>query len=304
MNQEPNVEPDDAPSVIAFCGPNGSGKSTITDEMLQDPEAAGIEYINADAIAKSLEGQIPDYTERNMRAAELAEERRIAAMKERKPFAFETVMSTPSKVALMTQAKASGYTVALVFVTTNDPETNVKRVANRVLQGGHDVDPDTVRKRYHSAMGLLPAAVEHADSAVVFDNSFNEAIRVAAKLENGELVIENRDVAPWVESKLEQPYQARQQSRQEMSTIADQHGARMRDADASHGQTYTGKIVGMTDHHVLQKTGANVCTLHDRSLMATRDLQHGAPGRVEYAYDKGKIKVLQPAKVQVKDLDR
>ncbi len=35
-----------------------------------------------------------------MRVADIAEERRLAAMRESRTFAFETVMSTPEKVVL------------------------------------------------------------------------------------------------------------------------------------------------------------------------------------------------------------
>lgn len=90
------------PHVIIAAGPNGSGKSTIvTEQFLENPESAFHgEYINADEIAKTLEAQIPDYIERNICAAGIAEQRRIEAIKEGRSFAFETVMSTPEKVVL------------------------------------------------------------------------------------------------------------------------------------------------------------------------------------------------------------
>ena len=172
-------------TVICFAGPNGSGKSSAIIEVVEDyglpPEA----YINADDIATSLEGEIFDYRERNLRAAEIAEQRRLAALESGKDFAFETVMSTPEKVALLTQAKAKGYEVALIFVSTNDPEINVARVANRVALGGHAVDPDAVRDRYRRAHDLLACAVEHADAALVHDNSATNAqhVVVARKFE-------------------------------------------------------------------------------------------------------------------------
>jgi predicted ABC-type ATPase len=53
-------------------------------------------------------------------------------------------MSTPEKVALMSQARARGYDVHLLFVTTEDPEINVQRVTNRVVLGGHDVPADAL----------------------------------------------------------------------------------------------------------------------------------------------------------------
>lgn len=300
MTQE--VDARDAPSVIVFAGPNGSGKSTIT-KALTRTDFKG-EYINADDIAKSLESQIPDYLQRNLAAASMAEQRRIAAMKEGKAFAFETVMSTPEKVAIMTQAKAAGYGVALVFVTTGDPDINIQRVSNRVALGGHDVDPVKIRERYHGTMGLLPAAVEHADVATIYDNTREMPLQVAIKRDNQLQLHNDAARTPWVAEKLVKPYVERMASRRELEKTFDTLALTnpsslpsvLRDADASHGKQYGGQIVGLTDKHALQKVGANVFVLHDRSLMAPKELHVGKQATIQYAYSKGKI--IDPALVK------
>ncbi len=161
----------EAPTVLIFAGPNGSGKSTLSQAILDEPTQCIEEYINADDIARSFEVEVVDYRTRNIQAAEIAEKRRLAALRAGKTFAFETVMSTPEKVAFMTQAKALGYNVQLVFVTTNYAEKNVERVKVRAKAGGHSVEPDAVRRRYAQSMDLLACAFEKADYATVFDNS-------------------------------------------------------------------------------------------------------------------------------------
>ncbi len=83
-----NTEEKDIPAVIIFAGPNGSGKSTITEAVVGDPEQFTGEYINADDIARSLQDQIPDYRERNLKAAQMAEERRLLALHEGRDFAL------------------------------------------------------------------------------------------------------------------------------------------------------------------------------------------------------------------------
>jgi predicted ABC-type ATPase len=198
---------------IIFAGPNGSGKSTITKALVENPRLFEGEYINADNIAKSLEPEIPDYRARNIKAANIAEERRLTAFREGRAVAFETVMSTPEKVALMTHAKARGYEVTLVFVTTNDPEINVQRVANRVARGGHAVEPAAIRERYQKTMDLLPSAFEHADQIRVFDNSADREFLVAVK-RDGEMELHNPAQHPaWVNEKLIKPYVSRMESR-------------------------------------------------------------------------------------------
>jgi predicted ABC-type ATPase len=74
---------------VVFAGPNGSGKSTITTALVENPALFRGEYINADNIAKSFEEDIPNYIERNIRAANVAEERRLTAFREHRSVAFE-----------------------------------------------------------------------------------------------------------------------------------------------------------------------------------------------------------------------
>lgn len=124
----PQEKVEAGPRMIVFSGPNGSGKSTITDAFKLDQKFPGV-YINADYIARTELGHIPDVTQRNLDAAKLAEQRRKDALANGKPFAFETVMSTPGKLALLQEAKSKDFQVELVFVTTLDADINIARVS-------------------------------------------------------------------------------------------------------------------------------------------------------------------------------
>lgn len=89
----------------------------------------------------------------------------------RASFTLETVMSHPSKVALLEQAQRLGYRTYLYFIATDDPEINVSRVKTRVQLGGHAVPEDKIVKRYHASLDLLMAAIRHTNRAYIFDNS-------------------------------------------------------------------------------------------------------------------------------------
>src|SRR5260364_421064 len=78
-------------------------KSTITEAIVNIPGQFSGEYINADDIARLLQDPISDDHRRNIKAAQIAQERRLQALHEGRDFAFETVMSTPEKVALIIQ---------------------------------------------------------------------------------------------------------------------------------------------------------------------------------------------------------
>jgi len=84
----------------------------------------------------------------------------------------------------MQEAKAFGYRVYLYFITTEDPNINVSRVANRVAEGGHPVPEEKTRNRYYKSLGLLYSAIKIADRAFLFDNS-STVYRFIAEIENG-----------------------------------------------------------------------------------------------------------------------
>ena len=155
------------PFVLMVAGPNGAGKTTLTQWM----RARGIDfaaYINPDDIARELEGS---YKSRVAAAQEIADRRRDECIAAKRSFSFETVMSHPSKIDVLRRAKAAGYLVHLYFVGTEDPTTNIDRVAIRVAEGGHDVPRDRIVARWQRSMGLLREAIDASDTAFVFDNS-------------------------------------------------------------------------------------------------------------------------------------
>jgi predicted ABC-type ATPase len=149
------------------AGPNGAGKTTLT-RLLRKRDFQFGEYINPDEIADELEGS---YNARVLHAQIIADRRRDACLQARRSFSFETVMSHPSKVDILVRARAVGFFVQLIFVGTDDPRTNVERVALRVAQGGHDVPEDRIVARWKRTMELLHEAVRAADQALIFDNS-------------------------------------------------------------------------------------------------------------------------------------
>lgn len=155
------------PTLTVIAGPNGSGKSTLTEWLVRQGTRLG-EYLDADDIARTLQGSPVDIA---ARAQQLVRDRREAALAGRRDHAFETVMSHPSHIEYMQRAAANGFGVRLYFVATEDPAINLDRVANRVLHGGHPVPPERIVSRYDRCLGNLPAAIMACDVCEVFDNS-------------------------------------------------------------------------------------------------------------------------------------
>ena len=159
-------EDEDEDGFIAVCtilaGPNGSGKSSIHE--LLDPVG---EFVNADVIARAYGlGEGP--------AGRRAISRLEDLQRERKDFVFETTLSSHHSINVMRKARHSGYEVGLVFVALADVELNVRRVAERVARGGHNIPEDVIRRRYPKSIRNLARAVPLAHASVVYDNTGHE----------------------------------------------------------------------------------------------------------------------------------
>jgi predicted ABC-type ATPase len=152
----------------SFCtivgGPNGSGKSTIFGLL----NLVG-QFINADIVARTINPNSPEAASLAAGRVILRQLKKVTAAREN--FSYETTLSSNQSLALMSKCRQLGYDVALVFVTLDDPDLNVRRVAERVAGGGHDIPEDVIRRRYDSSLIKLPRAIRLADSVLIFDNS-------------------------------------------------------------------------------------------------------------------------------------
>ena len=169
---------DARPVIVAIAGPNGAGKSTFYEAHVRH---TGLRFINADDIARTL--NIDAYE-----AAEIAGVVRSELVLQGESFVFETVFSDPqgAKVDFLREAAARGYTVVLCFIGLDSAGLSDERVALRVTQGGHDVDPDKVAARYPRSIANLERAIAALPFVWVYDNS-NLAMpfRKVAEYEHG-----------------------------------------------------------------------------------------------------------------------
>ncbi len=70
-------------------------------------------------------------------------------------FVFETVLSAPDKMDFIRRAGDAGFFIRLFFVGTDDPSINAKRVAMRVMEGGHDVPIPKIIGRYTKSLAYF-----------------------------------------------------------------------------------------------------------------------------------------------------
>lgn len=153
-----------------LAGVNGAGKSSIGGAMFR---AAGADYYNPDEAAKDLMAANPGLDQRAANATAWQQGKRLLqrAIAERLDFAFETTLGGSTMPRLLAEAASRGFEVRVFYVGLASADLHIKRVRQRVREGGHHIPESTIRRRWrHSRQNLvqlLPALSELR----VYDNS-------------------------------------------------------------------------------------------------------------------------------------
>jgi len=93
---------------------------------------------------------------------------------------------------MIIQAKESGYQVTLLFFWLQNHELAIERVKTRVLEGGHNIEPDIIKRRYFRGLkNLFELYFNLPDNIMIFDNSDEMPELIAEKSNNSELRILN-----------------------------------------------------------------------------------------------------------------
>ena len=132
-------------NILIIAGPNGAGKTTFATEFLPN-EGDCPTFVNADMIAAGLN---PFQPERSAVAAGRIMLRMIDEYVQRgESFAFETTLSGRGYTRLIPNWQAQGYSVRLYFLRLPSADMAVARVRNRVIEGGHNIPEDVIRRRF------------------------------------------------------------------------------------------------------------------------------------------------------------
>jgi predicted ABC-type ATPase len=274
-----------SPRLVMVAGPNGSGKSTLISALRAFPEVdLPTLYLNADDLQR--ERCISDPRQ----AQELARALRAQALARGQDLMYETVMSHPSKLAEIQQARLAGYHITIHLVATEDPGINVERIAARVAAGGHDVPEEHTRERYGRTLAFAPIALGYADQATIFDNSQRGAtgcgLREQAALQGGRLVVLVDTPTAWVRTLTAQVGE-RTAGLKALFTAA-QAGGRVPQLARLEGGITHGPIVVIGKHYILQYDDRSQSSVvHDRTVLG--DLAHRLVTRNSYsiAYHEG-----------------
>jgi predicted ABC-type ATPase len=175
--------------IIAGC--NGAGKTTASFTIL--PEILDCkEFVNADEIAKGLSPFQPEKV--SFEAGRIMLNRINELLSLNVNFAFETTLSTKSYKSKIIEAKDKGYRITLLFFWLQNVELAKERVITRVAEGGHNIEPEVIERRYiRGIQNLFDIYLPIIDGALIFDNSEGKHELLADKNIDGILNIVNQE---------------------------------------------------------------------------------------------------------------
>ena len=184
------------PVLCVVAGPNGSGKTTTTEQLLKNEWGADSFYINPDNIAKEVFGDW-NSSDAVLKAAKRATEQRYECLEKGVDFVFESVFSSEEKMDFLRKAKEAGFFIRIFYVCTESPLININRIAQRYLNGGHEVPISKTISRYFGSLKNLAEAIKIADRVYLYDNSVeNSAPRLILRTSDGKIARKYTDDIP------------------------------------------------------------------------------------------------------------
>jgi predicted ABC-type ATPase len=185
------------PILIIIAGPNGAGKTTVTSQILKHEWVKNCEYINPVFIAKNVFGDWND-KEMVLKAAQYATNWREKCLENHTNFILETVFSSHEKIDFILRAKKQNFFIRLFFIGTNHPRINASRIAQRVIEGGHDVPIQKTIERYYKSIANCILLSKVVDRLYVYDNSTeNVPSELLCRARNGKLIKQYAPIHVW-----------------------------------------------------------------------------------------------------------
>ncbi len=162
-------------NLTILAGPNGAGKSTCTEYFLKQnilPSAP----VNLDDLKKLIDpSQLPDdilrfQREEDKKLDELFRELYMKKIASEVDFSYECNLREDQLKPIPYFEKA-GYSINLIYLSLNDIKQSENRVAERVLQGGHNISKSSIKENFEEGLKVLDLTFQDWNSVLIIDNS-------------------------------------------------------------------------------------------------------------------------------------
>ena len=179
------------PIFTIIAGINGAGKTSLY-RVLKDSKDLGVR-VNIDELAKS-------YGDWNDPRAQIFAGRAAMAsiaanIEDGISFHLETTLPGAAILKQIREAKEHGFEIRLIFVGVDDIQVAIRRVHQRMANGGHGIADEFIIKRFSQLNRNLKSVLPLCDHAILFDNTVK--FRQIAILEDKRLIDCDRDLPYW-----------------------------------------------------------------------------------------------------------
>ena len=137
-------------TLYIIAGANGSGKTTFA---LSYTALNNLYFINADEIAKSYDSN--DISRYKVKAGKEFFKQLEINLNDEKSFMIESTLSGKYLKDIINKAKEKDFKIVLIYLFLETEDENISRVRNRVLNGGHDVPLEDIKRRYFRSRNLF-----------------------------------------------------------------------------------------------------------------------------------------------------
>ena len=170
-------------------GVNGVGKTTFIREHKEMHPSSG-EIIDADQITADLGGD-------PLTGGKAALKKIRKCLRKRVSFLQETTLSGYKTNATAKKALEQGYTVHLIYIGLDTVEESLRRIENRVKQGGHDIPQEAVIRRFQNRWDVVSKILPYCVKAEFYDNE-KDFVKVA-EYRDGELFRIGDHICSWID---------------------------------------------------------------------------------------------------------
>lgn len=176
-----------------IAGVNGCGKSSLTGVLRTEIANLGV-IIDVDKITHSLGGNSLEGGKKAIAMIDDCLEKEVC-------FTQETTLSGKKTLNTIKRAMEKDYYIRLYYVGLDTVEESLLRIENRVKKGGHNIDTETVRKRYEKRFDDLLMVLPYCNEVTFYDN--DNGFVTVAKYKNGELQRIGKKQPLWLQNLLE-----------------------------------------------------------------------------------------------------
>jgi len=195
------------PALYIITGSNGAGKSTVGPEYL--PEFIHLNYkvFDGDLLYTYKLKELFPFKIKSAKYARQAalesvveefENQTSEALNKRDHYVYEGHFTNDETWKKPKEFKEAGYQIHLLFFGLENPELSQFRVTERTIEGGHYVDPSTVRNNFYGNLEKLNIYYPLIDDLTIVDTSqINHRILFKTVKNKIEFCVDRNELPQW-----------------------------------------------------------------------------------------------------------